>query len=97
MARKKQAVAQAMYNNNSWGLIFGVFMGGLHALWAILVGAGLAQVFIDWIFALHMIRPPYVIAPFDALTAIMLVVVTFIIGYVGGWIFAAICNAFCKK
>ena len=86
-----------MYNNNTWGLIVGVFLGGFHALWAILIGVGLAQVLIDWIFKLHMIRPPYVIAPFDVVLAIILVVVTFVIGYILGWVLAAICNALCKK
>ena len=88
--------AKKMYNNNTWGLIVGIFLGGFHTLWAILVGVGLAQVLIDWIFALHMIRPPYVIAPFDLLKAVTLVVVTFVVGYIAGWIFAAICNAFCS-
>ncbi|MDD5731321.1 MAG: hypothetical protein PHU42_00260 [Patescibacteria group bacterium] len=84
-------------NNNTWGLICGIFLGGFHLVWALLIAAGVAQALIDWIFKLHMIRPPYVIAPFDALLALMLVVVTFVIGYIMGWVLAAICNAFCKK
>jgi len=84
-------------NNNTWGLIGGIFLGGLHLFWALLVASGLAQVLMDWIFQLHMVRPIYTIAPFDALLALILVVLTFVVGYIYGWVFAAICNAFCKK
>ena len=82
-------------SKNSWGLALGLFLGGFHAFWAILVAIGIAQPLIDWIFNLHMINPPYTIAPFDIVMAITLVVVTFVIGYVAGWIFAAICNGLC--
>jgi hypothetical protein len=103
MARKKtKKVREAqvvckMYDNSSWGLIVGVFMGGFHTLWALLVASGLAQPLMNWIFDLHMIVPPYTIAPFDILKALTLVIVTFVIGYISGWVLAGICNAFCKK
>jgi hypothetical protein len=96
-AQKAQPATMKMMNNNTWGLIVGIFLGGFHTLWAILIYVGLAQVFIDWIFQLHMIRPPYTIAPFDIVNALILVAVTFLIGYISGWVLAAICNAFCKK
>jgi len=83
-------------SNNAWGLALGLFLGGFHAFWAILVASGLAQPLIDWIFKLHMIRPLYVIAPFDIVMAVTLVIVTFIIGYIAGWVFAAIRNNLCS-
>lgn len=103
MAKKKQAKALdmqkvcKMHDSNSWGMIVGVFMGGFHLLWALLIASGLAQPLMDWIFGLHMIQPVYVIAPFNILTAITLVVVTFVVGYVMGSVLALICHAFCCK
>ena len=84
-------------NNGQWGLALGLFLGGFHLIWVILVALKIAQPLIDWVFKLHMIRPPYVIAPFDAWMALGLIIMTFIVGYAVGWIFAAICNALCKK
>lgn len=84
-----------MHSNGAWALALGLMLGGIHAVWALLVASGLAQAFMDWIFALHMIVPPYTIAPFDIITALILVIVTFVIGYIVGWVFAAICNALC--
>lgn len=83
-------------SNNAWGLALGLLLGVFYALWAILVASGLAQIAVDWIFKLHMIRPPYVIAPFNIVLAITLVIVTFIIGYIIGWVFAALRNNLCS-
>lgn len=67
---------------NPWnaGLALGALLGGVHLLWAAAVAFGLAQPFLDFIFWAHFIRPTYVVAPFEAGQAAMLVVVTTAIG-----------------
>jgi hypothetical protein len=61
-------------------------------MWSLLVALGLAQLVIDWIFRLHFIQPPYTITAFNLGTAVTLIVVTSVIGFVMGWLFAAIWN-----
>ena len=79
-------------NKNKAGLAFGAFLGVCHLTWSVVVAIGLAQPFMDWIFKLHFIQPPYTIAPFNVGIAATLVIVTSSIGYVSGWVMAAIWN-----
>ncbi len=66
------------------GLTGGLAMAIFHLCWLILVASGFAQAFIDWILQLHMIKPFYVIMPFQWSNAILLLIVTFIAGFLGG-------------
>lgn len=75
------------------GLVLGLFMAVVHAAWAVLVALGMAQGLIDWIFKMHMIENPYIISDFGLGTAAGLVIMTFVIGYVFGWVFAALWNS----
>lgn len=77
---------------HSIGLAFAAFLAIWHILWSLLVGVGAAQPFIDFIFRLHMITPPYRIAAFSLATAASLVVVTAGIGYMAGWAAGVIWN-----
>jgi hypothetical protein len=79
-------------NRNKAGVVVGSLMGLWHLMWALLVAFGVAQSVIDWIFRLHFIRPPYTITAFNVVTAVTLIVVTSIIGFVMGWLFGAIWN-----
>lgn len=74
------------------GLVLGSLLGIFHLSWALLVASGFAQSFIDWIFRLHFIQPPYTITTFHVGTALGLIAVTFSIGYLLGWLFGAIWN-----
>ena len=67
-------------------------MGISHFLWAWLVLTGMAQTVINWIFRLHFIEPTYVITRFELGVATTLVILTSAIGYLSGWILAAIWN-----
>lgn len=69
-------------------LLFAAF----HAIWAILVWAGAAQPLMDFIFHLHMIKPPYIIEPFNISTAAALVLVTGGVGFIAGWFFGFLWN-----
>ncbi len=74
------------------GVVVGSLIGLSHLMWSLLVVLGLAQLVIDWIFRLHFIQPPYTITAFNLGTAVILIVVTSVIGFVMGWLFAAIWN-----
>lgn len=73
-------------------LAAGVFIGGWHLVWSLLIAGGWAQVLLDFIYGIHMLNNPFIVAPFSVGTAVLLVVVTFVVGYVGGWIFARLWN-----
>ena len=60
--------------------------------WSILVAFGWAQPFIDFVFWMHFLKPPYVVQPFNFTTAAILLVVTLSLGFVIGSIFAALWN-----
>jgi len=53
--------------------------------------------FIDWILELHFMTMSHEITGFNFVNALLLVVVTFICGYIVGWIFSAIWNWVKKK
>ena len=73
-------------------LTTGIFIGGWHLFWSLLVAVGLAQVLLDFILWAHFLQNPYVVAPFEFSRMIVLVVVTFLVGYVGGGMFAFLWN-----
>lgn len=74
------------------GLAFGTFFGLFHAVWSLLVLLGWAQSLIDWIFYLHFIVLRFSIAEFQLGTAVLLVAFTSVVGYIFGWVIAAIWN-----
>jgi len=74
------------------GMVLATFLGAWHLLWALLVAVGWAQPVIDFVFWIHLIRPVYVIEPFHAAIAALLVVITAAIGFVVGYVFAALWN-----
>lgn len=73
-------------------LSLGLFLGGWHLVWSVLVALGVGQAMIDFIFWAHMIHVDYVVGPFEPGACITLIIVTFIVGYVFGWCFAVIWN-----
>lgn len=84
-------------NNNTIGFITGSFIGLWHLLWVLLIAIGLAQPLMDWIFELHLLSNPFHVLGFDLGRAISLVVVTFTVGYIMGWIFSLLWNFFLKR
>ncbi|MBV9346721.1 MAG: hypothetical protein JO245_01975 [Pseudolabrys sp.] len=74
------------------GLAFGGVFSLFHLGWAALIAAGLAQPAIDFILWLHMIKPFLIVEPFDLARAVGLVIVTGLIGYVLGGVFALLWN-----
>lgn len=81
-----------MINKNKLGLAFGTFLGIWHFVWGLLVLSGLSQSLMNIVFRLHMIEPPYTVVPFDFGTAVALILVTSMTGYLSGWVLGAIWN-----
>ncbi len=73
-------------------LTVGVFIGGGHVIWSILVALGVAQGIVDFVLWMHMISLPYVVKAFDFSAAATLIIITSIVGYVVGYLFANIWN-----
>ena len=75
-------------------LAVGVFLGGWHLMWSLLVALNWAQAIYDFILWAHMIHLQLTIGPFDPVAAGTLVVMTFLVGCVIGYVFAVIWNWF---
>ncbi len=74
------------------GLVFGAFAGAAHVVWSIFVAIGFAQPLLDFILTVHMIEPTVTVLEFDLLSAVTLVIVTSIIGYIFGSVVAVLWN-----
>ncbi len=80
-------------NPNEAGLALGGVMGLWHAVWSAMVFLGIAKPFYDFILGLHFISLSFKILAFNLMTALTLVVVTAIIGYLVGFVFAIVWNS----
>ena len=78
-----------MVNPVKLGLALAVLSSGFHAIWALLVAAGLAQGVADFILWVHFVRPAFMVDTFDIGRAGLLLAVTatvaFVIGCALGW------------
>lgn len=79
-------------NPNRIGIVAGALIGGWHLLWALLVLLNGAQPILDFIFWAHMIDPVYKVKAFDPAAAGILIVFTFVVGYLFGFVGALIWN-----
>ena len=86
-----------MINPINGGLVLGAIIDLWQLTWSLLVAAGWAQSVIDFVFWMHFIKPVYVIQPFNLGTATVLVVVTAVIGFAVGSVFAVLWNWFHKR
>lgn len=81
-----------MLNTRKVGLVVGVNVALWNAVWQVLVWAGSAAKFMAWILGLHSVKMSMSVTAFNATTAVSLVVVAFVCGYLMGWVFAWIWN-----
>ena len=70
----------------------GTVIGLYHLLWVTIVALGWAQSGLDFILRLHFIELDLTIAPFAFATAASLIVLTFTLGALFGFIFALVWN-----
>lgn len=76
----------------STAMVFGLFVALMHAVWMLMIFIGVAQMYMNWIFGLHLVSNPFIVMPFNFGSAVMLIIFTFVVGYIMGWVFAAIWN-----
>lgn len=74
------------------GLVVGGMLAIWHAVWSLMVLAGLAKPFLDWILGLHFLNFQYSIDPFSFGRALTLIIVTGIIGYCMGYVLGWLWN-----
>jgi hypothetical protein len=74
----------------------GVSVGAVIGLWHLvrvsLVAAGWAKPFMDFVLRLHFIELQFDLAPFALGTALTLVALTFVVGFLFGAVFALVWN-----
>jgi len=85
-------VAMNTLSPHTTGLALGGLLGFIHLLWALLVFAGVAQGALNFVFRMHMLTTGITVDAFSFTRAIGLIVMTFVIGYVVGWLFAKVWN-----
>ena len=81
-------------NRKKVALVVGSFAALMHVIWSTLVAFGWAQSYLDFVSGLHFIQSQHVVLPFNIATAVELVVLALIIGYIVGFILATIWNHF---
>jgi hypothetical protein len=81
-------------NTNHVGKTVGVFVGLIHLVWVILVGAGVAGRAVNFSLGMHFLSIPFTVLPFSWMGGLVLVVLSSIVGYVVGSVFALIWNKF---
>ena len=79
-------------SKNKTGLTFGFLISFLHLVWAVLVAIGLAQPLVNFILNIHMVSEAVLVMPFNLGKAIGLIAVTFIVGYIFGYLMAFFWN-----
>ncbi len=79
-------------DKNKTGLTFGFLISFLHLVWSVLVALGVAQILLNFILNVHMLDTPITVMSFDLIKALGLIVVTFIVGYIFGWLMAFFWN-----
>ena len=75
-------------NSHKVGLVLGSFVAFIHFIWSLLVAFGWAQGLLNFILNLHSLSNPLTVMSFDLGRSIGLIIVTFIAGYVVGYVFS---------
>lgn len=84
-------------SKNRLGLIVGSFLALWHLLWSVLVVTGAAQFLLNWVFKLHFLNNPFTVGQFSIQLAALLIVATFVVGYIFGWVLALLWNSMHKR
>lgn len=78
-------------------LYTGLFASAIHFIWSLMVAFGVGQSYLDWILGLHFIQNPFIIMPFNLGAMIALLIFTFVVGYILGWVGTVCWNKLAKK
>ena len=79
-------------NSIDAALLFGMLFGVIHLSWIILVYLKFAQVFLDFIFWAHFIKPIFELESFDAGRSLILLALTVSVGAVLGYVLSKLFN-----
>lgn len=79
-------------NIGKTALVFGFVVSIIHLIWLLMVIFGIGQLYLNWILGLHQVSLPITVLPFNLMNGILLLIVTFIAGYLMGWVFAYFWN-----
>lgn len=77
---------------NKVGQSLGLFLAFCHLVWEVLIYVGAAKPLVDFILNMHSLNFSYRIETFNLGKGVALVLITYIVGYVGGIVFATIYN-----
>lgn len=69
---------------NRLGIVAAVLLTAWHGIWMALVAVGVAQPVADFVLRMHAMRSDVVVEPFSAGAAALLLLVTAVLGYLGG-------------
>ncbi len=83
-------------NPRKVGAVTGVFIGGLHFVWSLIVLLGWAQPLLNFFLMLHMLKPLFVVDSYSVSMMLALVLVTAILGYFLGYLYAIVWNRLYK-
>ena len=86
-----------LLNKNKTGFAVGLFYALFHAVWALMIAAGIAESFLDWVLSLHSLTVGFTVHPFGLVRCVLLVLYAFTAGYALGWSFAWIFNLVSEK
>ena len=81
-----------MLNPQKVGLALGGTVGVIHLVWSLLVALGWALPLMNFIMSLHMMKSSMSVEPFSLVTALGLVIVSSLVGYLFGFLFASVWN-----
>lgn len=81
-----------MLNKHKVGMAVACVAGAWHVVWSLLVALDWARPLMDFIHGLHFLKASYTMSGFNLGTAVALVVVASLIGYIWGWAFAYFWN-----
>lgn len=79
-------------NTHKVGMTLGMLFGLWHLVWSILIALGLAKPLLDFVSMMHSLNNPYIVQPFNLGKSIGLIILTYVIGYFVGTVFATIWN-----
>lgn len=83
-------------NPHKTALVVGAFAGLWHFVWGLLVAGGLTSQILDFVYGIHFLNNPFTVSAFDATKWVTLIVVTAVLGYVFGYVFALLWNRLAK-
>ena len=79
-------------NIHKTALAFGTFTGLVHLVWSVLIALGWAEPLMSFALRMHSLNNPYTISAFDLTRSVELVILTAVIGYIVGTVFAHVWN-----